>query len=306
MAAFLILFSCEDEDKVRVPVLEKPVSMRLQIDPEFSIVDALDIPNAKLRMDVYTEVSTIDSVKLFLDYYSFGQDSTYDNAFVHSFLGSDFSADGIINAYDLTTIQISDAVGIPLDSMGGGDRLDFTFFTILEDGRMFPDTIPGLDGTLNTTSNILNSASTTSLTTSFTTFIACPVDDDFLVGNFSIVQASGPSDPFFGTGDIIAPAEINIGRDNEISRTFGNLTYATFGGGEINFLLVCNNILIPYGPAPASCGGGLGWIGDNGAIITYDESDDSSFTLNLLHNPTGDCGLAVNEPLVFTVTKLAD
>ncbi len=305
MAVITVAFtSCEDESKVRVPELEKVVNMRLQIDPDYSIVDALDIPAAFLRMDLFTEVSEIEKIDLYVDYYSFNQDSTYSNALVYTFQGSEFVG-GTIEAFDLTTLVISAAVGIPLDSMDGGDRLDFTVFTSMADGRMFPDTVKvGDTDYFNATPNILNSAASTSLTTSFTTFIACPVDPNYMIGNYLLETVSGPVDPFFGTGLLIPDTEVNIAATSAIGRRFGNLTYATFGGGNMDLLLVCNNVLIPYTPAPASCGGGLGWIGDNANIFIYDDGDDSEFMLNLNHNPLGDCGLPSNEPWVFKLTKL--
>lgn len=299
---FLVLFTaCEDPEKIRVPELEKAVSMRLVVETEF--LDALDIPNATLEMSLFTEVTTISNVELYVDYFSFSQDSTYDRVLVTTISGSQFNSEGIINDVVLSSQEISTAVGIDLADMDGGDQLDFSIFTTLNDGRVFPDTVPNTEF-INTTPNILNASGTTSLTTSFTRYIACPVPDGYLTGNYHFVQVSGPSDPFFGTGDLIAETDVNIGETSPIGRSFGNLTYATFGGGSFDLLLVCNNVLVPYTPAPASCGGGLGWIGDGANIYIYDDGDDSEVFLNLLHNPTSDCGLPTNEPWVFKLTKL--
>lgn len=294
--------SCEENDNTKLPNIEKVVSMRLSIDPDYQVFNALDIPNAFLRMSLYTEGTALDRVELMVDYYSFTQDSTYATSLAHTFSAGDFNGEGIIPSFDLTTQAISAAVGIDIGDIDGGDRLDFSIVTITQDGRTYPATIPEL-GTLNTTPNILNSSSTTSLSTSFTAFVACPVPDGYLTGSYHLKQVSGPVDPFFGTGDLIAETDVNIEATTPINREFGGLTYATFSGGQITLLLVCNSVIIPYGPAPASCGGGLGWTGDTGNIFVYDDGDDSSLTLNLLHNPTGDCGLPVLEPWVFELTK---
>lgn len=298
---FLVLFTaCEDPDKIRVPELEKAISMRLVVETQF--LDALDIPNATLEMSLYTEVTTISTIELYVDYFSFSQDSTYDQVLVSTIAGSSFNAEGTLPGVVLTSQDISTAVGIALGDMSGGDRLDFSVFTTLNDGRVFPDSIANTEF-LNTTPNILN-APATSLTTSFTRFIACPVPAGYMIGNYSWEHVSGPVDPFFGSGPIIANTTVNIAETSPIGRAFGNLSYATFGGGTFNLLLVCNNVLIPYTPAPASCGGGLGWIGDGTTIHIYDDGDDSVIMLNLFHNPTGDCGLISNDPWVVKLTKL--
>lgn len=312
MSAFLLaLSSCQDDSKERLPEITKVVAMRLSIDPDFQFLDGLDVANAVLKMDLFHEGDPLDKVELYVDYYSFSQDSTYNQALVHTWAAADFNNAGgdanIISDFTLPSTTISSAVQIDMVDMAGGDRLDFSIVTILADGRKFPDTIEAINGEepqLNVTPNILNSSASTSLTTSFTSFIACPVPDGYLTGNYKFKQVSGPSDPFFGTGDLIAATDVNIGATSPIGREFGNLSYATFGGGAINLLLVCNNILVPYGPAPAGCGGGLGWIGDTSNIFVYDDGDDSSITLNLFHNPLGDCGLPTNEPWVFSLTKI--
>jgi hypothetical protein len=300
-AFVVVLTACEDTDTIRIPEPERVVSMRLVVDTDF--LDALDIPNATLEMSVYTEVSTISTVDLYVDYFSFSQDSTYDRALVATISGTQFDSQGIIENFVLTSLSISDAVGIDIADMSGGDRLDFAIFTTLDDGRVYPDSV-GFGDYLNVNSNILNATGTTSLTTSFTRFVACPVPNGYLLGDYSWEHVSGPTDPFFGSGPIITEGTVTISATSPIGRTMGNLTYATFGGGNFNFLLVCNNVLIPYTPAPASCGGGLGWTGDAGNIFVYDDADDSEILLNLFHNPLGDCGLASNDPWLVRLTKL--
>ena len=103
----------------------------------------------------------------------------------------------------LTSQTISDAVGIDIADMSGGDRLDFSIFTKLNDGRVFPDSI-GFGGFLNVNANVLNASNTTSFTTSFTRFIACPVPNGYMIGDYSWEHVSGPEDPFFGSGPIIS------------------------------------------------------------------------------------------------------
>jgi len=303
--AVIMLASCEDEDLIRYPNIEKSIAMRLQLDPNFSLFDALDVPNAKLVFSLFTEGDNVQDVNLYVDYYNFAQDSVYDRVFVQGWTANDFT-DGVIADFDLPSTQVANSLGIDVNTIAGGDRMDFKIFIRDTNGQLFPDSVPTVPGTTNTnmTPGDLNST-TASITTQFTVFVACPVDPAYAVGVYKFEQLSGTQDPFFGTGNVLATIdEVTISAPDLLTRTFTPVSYATFVGGKFDMLLVCNSIVIPYTPAPASCGGGLGWTIDPGNIPAYDDADDSVFEISFFHNPTGDCGLAVNDPVTVRLTKL--
>jgi len=192
--------SCEDEDTIRIPFddIERTVNMRIQVNPEFSFFDALDVPNAFIQMSFFTENTNIQQVELFVDFFSFELDSTFERATLLTFTQSDFDAEGTIRDVVVTSQDVADALGITVDDIGGGDRLDLFNFTTLTDGRVFPDSIlagTDFDNNINVTPNIINNAATTSFTTQITVFVACAVDPAAWEGDYltNVVDLQDPN-----------------------------------------------------------------------------------------------------------------
>ena len=313
LTGLLLFVSCEDEDLIRYPNIEKSIAMKLTLDPNFAIFDALDIPNAKIAFSLFTEGDNLAESRLYLDYFNFTQDSIYDRVLLETWSRSDFGSDGFIENYDLTAQAIADALGINIADMDGGDRFDFVLFHNDTDGNLFPDSIPtvvqGDDEFFNMIPGDLASV-TTSISTQFTTFIACPVPAGYATGNYAFLQSAGLQDPFFGTGlgilniepDSDGNMEGVVSAPDLINRTI-TVRYTTFAGRAFNFILVCNNIIVPFTGASAGCSGSLAWAGGP-TIGTYSDDDDSQLVIPFLHNVLGDCGLPADDPMEVTLTKV--
>ncbi len=240
IGVILAFQSCEDEDKNRFPEFEDAANMRIQIDPDYSSIDASDISNAKLVFSVFSENTNIESVVISAVYYSFQNDSTTAPVEVLSLSQSDFNAaDGAIRNREFTAQFLAEKFGLPggVSDLGGGDRFDFFNLTTLTNGMVFPDTILSETNheTVNVTPNIINSSGTTSFTVGFTAYVACSVPAGFALGDYMFEQIAGPADPFFGNPTRWASEVVTLTQVSPIERTF-NGTYFTFDNIGFNFL----------------------------------------------------------------------
>ena len=301
----LMLSSCEDEDKIRIPEFQTAASMRIQIDPAFSTLDALDVPAGFVKLDIFTENDDLDRVELSAQYYNFEQDSLYGQvALVKTITAGEFSNEGIIRGYEITSQEIFAALGIALADVGGGDRVDIFNKTYLLDGRVYPNQV--LEGTpsesSNTTPNIQASAATTSFTTSFSVFVACPIASAF-TGKYFMEQIEGPADPFFGNPWRFAPLEVQVSASSPIARKLSGGNYlGSFDKREINFNLICGQVIVPQQPSGVGCGGSLTW--ETGPTPgTYEEANDAEFIITLIDDSVNDCGIR-DETLVIKMTKV--
>ncbi|GEM_PF-2837743 len=177
--------SCEEE--TRLPEFEEGATMRIQVDPAYSFFNFAEIDEAKLVYSLFTVNDNLDRTEVYVDYYSFGQDSTYDTRLWATYTPGDFDSEGAIREVTITSQEFAEFMGLTVDDLSGGDRLDFTNFTYLTDGRVFPDTV--LKDTdyeaINIETSIVNSAATTSFSVGFTAYIACPTTPSDWTGEYS-------------------------------------------------------------------------------------------------------------------------
>ena len=300
--------SCEDESKIRFPEFEDAANMRIQIDPDYSSIDASDISNAKLVFSVFSENTNIESVVISAVYYSFQNDSTTAPVEVLSLSQSDFNAaDGEIRNREFTAQFLAEKFGLPGGSgdLSGGDRFDFFNVTTLTNGMVFPDTILSETDheTVNVTPNIINSAGTSSFSVGFTAYVACSVPDGYALGDYMFEQIAGPDDPFFGNPTRWANEVVTLTQESPIERTFKG-TYLTFDNVDFNFLLICGNVLVGTQGTGIGCGGpGFNFTG---AIPpgNYDDLDDSVIIIEVIDNIDGGCGTTPVEPMTLRLTKI--
>ena len=304
----LTIQSCEDQDSIRFPELLDAANVRIQIDPDYSSLDASDIQNAKIVYSTFSENTNIESVVISASYYNFMNDTSYDSREIVRYSQSDYDAsNGAIRDEEFTSELLAQAFGLTggASDLGGGDRFDFTNLTTLTNGMVFPDTILSETDheTVNVTPNIINSSATTSFTVGFNAFVACPVPEGFALGDYLLEQTSGPADPFFGNPTRWAPEIVTLTQVSAIERSF-NGTYFTFENITFNFLLICENILVGTTGSGLSCGGpGINWVGDT-PPGSYDEEDDNIIIIKVLDNVDGGCGLPAAEPMTLRLTKI--
>jgi hypothetical protein len=300
----ILIIGCEDE--LRYPEFQEGATMRIQLDPNYSSLNASDIPNARLQFSLFTVNKNIESVTLKAVYYNFATDSTYNQVELAKLTQSDFDNEGAIRDMKFTSQFLAQEFGLKngINDIGGGDRFDITNITKLTDGRVFPDKIlPGTQyETINIETGIINGA-TSSFSFGFTSYVACPVPTGFATGKYTVEQIAGPSDPFFGQPTRWKKEVVTLVAESPIERSFKG-TYLTFDGRGFNFLLICGNVLVGATSSGLSCGGpALSWKSPS-TPGTYNETDDSVIIIELLDNIDGGCGLPAGVPLTLKLTKV--
>jgi hypothetical protein len=299
----VLITSCVNEDTIRVPKTKDAINLRIQQDPSYTNLRADDLEHAKLVFSLFSINKNIKEVHLTIQYYNFQQDSLYSLRSMRKFSQADFdAANGAIRDVTITAQELATLFNVTLNDIGGGDRYDVFNVTTLTDGRVYPDTISLPDGDVsNITPTFVNSSATTSFSTGFVSYVACPVSTGFATGDYLLEQIAGPGDPFFGNPVRFATEAVNLNAASPIQRNF-NVTYLTFDSRPFSFLLICNNFLVNQG-ASLGCSVGLRWTN---AIPpgTYDPNDDSELIIEILENVDGDCDLPAGEPLTLKLTKI--
>jgi hypothetical protein len=187
---FLVAFglfaaaACRDDDKVRFPDLQSGVNARVVVNPNTVVFNFLDIDNANLKFDVYSENKDIKEITYTATYV----DATFPNqkyptVVVKKIPGSAIQ-NGKISDVTLTANELSDAFDLPGSGkyLGGGDS--FTFFASVElnDGRVF--------NASNSAPNIATGAAA-SFTTTFKLFVSCPFSADEAAGTYKVTADPG-------------------------------------------------------------------------------------------------------------------
>jgi hypothetical protein len=304
MGGLLIqMTSCIDEDKEggRFPDFLEAVNMRIVADPDFSSINADDPGSAKVLLNFYSEnVEDVESIELSVDFFDFSEGTTSDKVFLKNVPVANFSG-GVLRGFELPLSDFKTALGLQDSDFNGLDQVTIYNKTTMKDGRVYPSTITVNDTTsfVNVTPNILNSSATTSFTTTVTIFVQCPVPADFATGKYRVEQTEGPDDPFFGNPTRWATEEVTIVNTGPINRSFMG-TYLTFPNRTFNFIVTCGSLVVPKTGAGLGCDGTLSWVSDGADSYT----GDAEFTIHLLDNVDGDCGIPAGEPLTLKLTKL--
>ncbi|MEQ9468451.1 MAG: hypothetical protein RLN88_13645 [Ekhidna sp.] len=183
----IIAFSCKDDEAVRVPELEEGVTMRVDVNPNQSFLDFADLSNAYVEFDLFTVSDFIDKIDIYIQYSNLRQDSVYNTVLWQTIQGSDFDSEGSIRNVTLETQDLLDLYEIASsDTLSGGDVITFFTYTTTDDGRIFPDTV--LQGTDFEGVNVDPSFainSTSSFSSGFIAYVACPTDASLWVGEYS-------------------------------------------------------------------------------------------------------------------------
>lgn len=212
----VIFFSCEDDEAIRVPELEQAVTMRVQVNPEKSFLDFANLGTAEVEFDLYTVSSFVDKVDIFVTYQNFRQDSTYDQVLWQTFQYGEFRDVGqgfrAIEDVTLSTQGLLDLYNIAsADTLSGGDVLTFNVFTTTVDGDVYPDTV--LTGTdfesLNIDVGAFGIGSTSSLSSGFIAFVACPTDQTLWEGEYTTAVSN--VDAFCGLLDCASTRDASVG-----------------------------------------------------------------------------------------------
>lgn len=295
--------SCEDEDAIRIPDFEKIVNFRIQRD--VNSFDSTD-PNAAVELTIYSESTNISKADMYVSHFSLIDAAEGDQFPLATLESNQISNDGSTQL-SFTLVELTAAMGMTPADLAGGDAVNIYSIVTLSDGRIYPDTVKANAETefINVTPNIVNSSATTSFSPKLTFPILCEIEETFGSGSYLFEVIEGDNLQF-GIPTFDESRVVDVVATSGTERTFqiGYLTGFGFGDTDFNFTFACNVVLLePTGAGLGCGGGGLAWdlnVSDPG---TFDISDDSQFTISILHNIFGDCGIATNDPIKFRLTK---
>ena len=196
--ALVVLISCEDEDRIRIPEYKTAANMRLVVDPEHVQINYQSVSTDYFAFDAYSENKDIDKVEFTVQY--------KESMKLFRTLGqSDFSTGKA--RIELHASEFADLFGVPgfADGSRGGN---FTIrpFVYLTDGRIYPDyvVVSAQDSFLNVGTGPLGAANG-AFTFKINTLITCaPVD---ISGTYVVVSSKGTST------DGCCPGEVEVSGD---------------------------------------------------------------------------------------------
>ncbi|MBL0745201.1 hypothetical protein [Chryseolinea lacunae] len=176
--------SCRDEDKIRMPEIQDGVNARVVVHSDKSVLNFLDITNASMVFDIYSQNSDIKEIT----YSATFTDATFPTqkfptVVIKKVAGSAF-ANGKASDLQVTATELAAAFDLPGGAtyLSGGDN--FTFFSSVElnDGRII--------NAANSAPNI-TTGTNASFTSTFKLFVSCPFVVDEAVGTYTVVTDAG-------------------------------------------------------------------------------------------------------------------
>jgi len=301
----IVISACVEEDKIRYELGDFERAVNLRITSSVSTFDATN-DDASTTLTFYSENNDeIEKVDLFIDHYIFLEDSTSDKESLLTMNGSQITNDGSTTV-TFTLSELASAIGINQEDLAGGDILTIHNITTMKNGEVYPDTV--LTGTEFETTNvapsIAQSASTTSFTSTVTFPIVCELPEGFGTGEYLFELVEG-SNSAFGGAIFDDNTIVNLEATSNTGRTFNVGYFSDFGfDQDVTFDFACNITLVPPTDTGLGCPSPtIVYTIDSSDPGTFDITDDSQFTIGILHNTSGGCGLPVGERYLIRLTK---
>ena len=132
------LFSCEDEDSIRIPEFQEGANMRIVLDANKNSLKISSIGNSTIEFDAYSINTNLQKVEFIGTYFS--KTDTVENEILYTLQPSTFvsgKARGVITAADVVkAFKLSNAAVLK-----AGDKVTIETHVTLIDGRIVsPDT----------------------------------------------------------------------------------------------------------------------------------------------------------------------
>jgi hypothetical protein len=297
---FIGFVSCEDEDAIRIPETEKLVNFRIQRD--VSSFDSTN-PDAAVELTMYSESTNIDKVDMFVSHFSLIENSESDQFPLASLNGNEITNDGSTKR-SFTLVELTAAMNKTPSDLAGGDVVNIYSIVTLTDGRVYPDTVKATSDRefLNVTPNIVNSSATTSFSPKLTFPILCEMDPTFGTGTYLFEVIEGENIEGFGGSSIFDDGVmVEVTSTSNTGRVFTVGYLSAFGfTTDISFDFACNVTLLGPTAAGVGCGFSITWDLNAANPGTFDISDDSEYTISIIHNDNGSCAPQVPQGDIYT------
>jgi hypothetical protein len=296
----VFLFSCEDEDKIRIPDFEIATDFRLVRD--VSSFDSTD-PDAGVTLTMYSQSDNIQVAEMFVSHFSLIENAESEQFPLATVNGSEITYDGS-SQVSFSLVELTAAMNKTPADLAGGDVVNIYSIVTLTDGRVFPDTIrvSAEQEFINVTPNIVNSSATTSFSPKLTFPILCDMPPTFGTGTYLFEVIEGENiEGFNGTTIFDDGVEVEITSTSNTGRIFTVGYLSAFGfTTDIIFDFACNVTLLGPTAAGVGCGFSITWDLNAANPGTFDINDDSVFTISMIHNDNGSCVPQVPQGDVYT------
>jgi hypothetical protein len=178
-----ILLSCEEQDEFGIDQADKAFNLRVAPDKNSFDISAGD---PEINFTIYSDTKTIDHVDIFVELVKFGSDGPTPRALLKEIPGNTLGT----SPSTTVAVKLSDfvgALGLTLDDLGGGDLFNVYNEVIMNDGRVYPDTLEfGDEEFVNVENSFFTAAGTTSFTSTLTFAVLCPFVTEDAVGTYTI------------------------------------------------------------------------------------------------------------------------
>lgn len=171
MALGLIIFSCEEQEKLGYEQSDKGFNLRVAPDKNTFDISAGD---PEINFTIYSDTRTIDRVQILVEFLKFGAEEATSIRLLKEIPGDQLGTLPSVNV-PIKLSEFAGAVGITLDELGGGDQFTIHNKVLMADGRVYPDTLKlGDDEFVNIENSFFTSAASTSYTTTLAFAVLCP------------------------------------------------------------------------------------------------------------------------------------
>jgi hypothetical protein len=191
--ALFLMSACADEEAVRIPEFGTGPNVRFQWNPDFGFINFDELETTFVRYSFFSESTDLDVVELLTIR------NSADTVVISSYTQSDIVANnGVIENEDISAVELADAFEITLADFQGGDTFEFVNRTTMADGTVYPS--PTIQGNSNVGPSITGGSATQSFTSTYTAYVGCPSNDEFITGTYiaTIVTENSAGNPPFG------------------------------------------------------------------------------------------------------------
>jgi hypothetical protein len=213
-AISVALLSCEDQGKLGIDESNKGFNLRVAPDKNTFDITAGD---PEINFTIYSDTRTIEKVNIFVDLLQFGADGPTPRAVVKELPGNMFGTNPSVTV-PIKLSEFAAAVGLTVDELGGGDLFTIHNQVVMNDGRVYPDSLKlGENKFVNVENSFFTAAGSTSYTTTLSFAVLCPFIASEAVGTYQITRDD--AEVFFEAG--YEPEVVAGPGENEV--TFKNL-----------------------------------------------------------------------------------
>jgi hypothetical protein len=286
LLAVVILAGCEKQEEFGLEQSDTGFNFRMIPDNRaFNLADA----NPKVNFTMYSETGNIRKVNIVVELFQFLNNARTSRFNLKEIDGATLTNDGT-SKVSISLSEFAEAVGVDVGELGGGDV--FTIYNVVEltNGNVYPDTIKlGGKDFINTENAFYTSGNTTSYTGQLNFPMVCSVSSPF-TGTYAVSDDCG-----MFSGNVTLTAVEGNPTQREFAGKWTLPGCCSFDGIGFAMDLVCGRVFVATQSVGLQCSAGNAVDVETSDIEvlgpgTYDDLDDSEFTVNVFYSNPGCVG----------------